>query len=243
MMIWINAKNDHFKKIHVMQNIYDLYSFSCQNMLLSSFSLSVRDMCITLRARAPVSEVCAVAYVWLFIWGCVCVCVCQHISCKGMSRAKQNIWATFHTLRHLLSCPELRPIKSALHTVCQKQLTRCLATFSSAFDLNLMHILQMLWMCCQASMGAMVNNWLCCAYVTSMAFVCMHTYIYIYAFIRCFYEKRLTVLQATHFVSMCVPWTQCFTTEPQECVDVERQHAFVSMQLNEMTEWSFFVFY
>ncbi len=51
--------------------------------------------------------------------------------------------------------------------------------------------------------------------------------IYIYAFSRHFYPKRLTVhSDYTFFVSMCVPWElnpqpfallmQCFTTEPQE---------------------------
>ncbi len=50
------------------------------------------------------------------------------------------------------------------------------------------------------------------------------SYIYIYAFSRCFYPKRLTVHSGyTFIVSMCVPWdtifallTQCSTTEPQE---------------------------
>ncbi len=48
-------------------------------------------------------------------------------------------------------------------------------------------------------------------------------YIYIYAFSRCFYPKRLTVLQAIHFLSVCVfpgNWThnllRCLCTEPQE---------------------------
>ncbi len=52
-------------------------------------------------------------------------------------------------------------------------------------------------------------------------------YIYIYAFSRRFYPKRLTVHSGyTFFISMCVPWelnprpfallTQCSTTEPQE---------------------------
>ncbi len=52
-------------------------------------------------------------------------------------------------------------------------------------------------------------------------------YIYIYAFSRCFYPKRLTVHSGyTCFITMCVPWesnpqpfallTQCSTTEPQE---------------------------
>ncbi len=51
--------------------------------------------------------------------------------------------------------------------------------------------------------------------------------IYIYAFSRRFYPKRLTVHAGyTCFISMCVPWesnpqpfallTQCSTTEPQE---------------------------
>ncbi len=52
-------------------------------------------------------------------------------------------------------------------------------------------------------------------------------YIYIYAFSRRFYPKRLTVHSGyTCFITMCVPWesnpqpfallTQCSTTEPQE---------------------------
>ncbi len=56
----------------------------------------------------------------------------------------------------------------------------------------------------------------------------LHTtlYIYIYAFSRHFYPKRLTVHSGYTFVSMCVPWelnpwpfallTQCSTAEPQE---------------------------
>ncbi len=51
--------------------------------------------------------------------------------------------------------------------------------------------------------------------------------IYMYAFSRRFYPKRLTVhSDYTFFISMCVPWelnpqpfallTQCSTTEPQE---------------------------
>ncbi len=57
-------------------------------------------------------------------------------------------------------------------------------------------------------------------------------YIYIYAFSRRIYPKRLTVHSAyTFFVSMCVPWelnplpfallTQCSTTEPQEHKNVQ----------------------
>ncbi len=53
------------------------------------------------------------------------------------------------------------------------------------------------------------------------------SYIYIYAFSRRFYPKRLTVHSGyTCFITMCVPWesnpqafallTQCSTTEPQE---------------------------
>ncbi len=53
-------------------------------------------------------------------------------------------------------------------------------------------------------------------------------YIYVYAFSRRFYPKRLTVHSGyTNFVSTCVSWesnpqpfallTQCSTTEPQEC--------------------------
>ncbi len=52
--------------------------------------------------------------------------------------------------------------------------------------------------------------------------------IYMYAFSRRFYPKRLTVddIQAIRVLSVCVPWelnpqpfallTQCSTTEPQE---------------------------
>ncbi len=60
-------------------------------------------------------------------------------------------------------------------------------------------------------------------------------YIYIYAFSRRFYPKRLTVHSGyTCFISMCVPWesnpqpfallTQCSTTEPQE--HLEAVHLF-----------------
>ncbi len=52
-----------------------------------------------------------------------------------------------------------------------------------------------------------------------------HTHIYIYAFSRRFYPKRLTITFSLYiFISMCVPWesnpqpfallTQCSTTEP-----------------------------
>ncbi len=55
--------------------------------------------------------------------------------------------------------------------------------------------------------------------------------IYIYAFSRRFYPKRLTVhLGYTFFVSICVPWelnpqpfallTQCSTTESQELMNL-----------------------
>ncbi len=54
-----------------------------------------------------------------------------------------------------------------------------------------------------------------------------HDYIYIYAFSRRFYPKRLTL---TYDLLMCVPWelnpqpfvllTQCSTTEPQELAQV-----------------------
>ncbi len=54
-----------------------------------------------------------------------------------------------------------------------------------------------------------------------------YIYIYIYAFSRRFYPKRLTIAFRLYiFISMCVPWesnpqpfallTQCSTTEPQE---------------------------
>ncbi len=53
-------------------------------------------------------------------------------------------------------------------------------------------------------------------------------YIYIYAFSRCFYPKRLTIV--FRFVSICVPWesnpqpfallTQCSTTEPHWNTDI-----------------------
>ncbi len=57
--------------------------------------------------------------------------------------------------------------------------------------------------------------------------VLLLVYIYIYAFSRHFYPKRLTVHSGyTCFITMCVPWesnpqpfallTQCSTTEPQE---------------------------
>ncbi len=61
-------------------------------------------------------------------------------------------------------------------------------------------------------------------------------YIYIYAFSRRFYPKRLTVHSGyTCFISMCVPWklnpqpfallTQCSTTEPQEHIYTHTNHA------------------
>ncbi len=56
----------------------------------------------------------------------------------------------------------------------------------------------------------------------------LRIYIYIYAFSRCFYPKRLTVHSGNNIfflISMCVPWelnpqpfallTKCSTTEPQ----------------------------
>ncbi len=54
-----------------------------------------------------------------------------------------------------------------------------------------------------------------------------HSYIYIYAFSRRFYPKRLKAFRLyIFFISMCVPWElnpqsfallmQCSTTEPQE---------------------------
>ncbi len=58
------------------------------------------------------------------------------------------------------------------------------------------------------------------------AFINYSAAIYIYAFSRRFYPKRLTVHSGYTFFSMCVPWelnpqivallTQCSTTEPQE---------------------------
>ncbi len=58
-------------------------------------------------------------------------------------------------------------------------------------------------------------------------FISYKIYIYIYAFSRRFYPKRLTVHSGyTFFISMCVPWelnpqpfallTQCSTTESQD---------------------------
>ncbi len=63
-------------------------------------------------------------------------------------------------------------------------------------------------------------------------------YIYIYAFSRRFYPKRLTVHSGyTCFVTMCVPWesnpqpfallTQCSTTEPQEHQNDQTQEQFI----------------
>ncbi len=63
--------------------------------------------------------------------------------------------------------------------------------------------------------------------------------VYIYAFSRRFYPKRLTVhSDYKFFVSMCVPWelnplpfallTQCFTTEPQEQL---RAHFYIASLL------------
>ncbi len=45
------------------------------------------------------------------------------------------------------------------------------------------------------------------AFTVSNEKYCKNYYIYIYAFSRCFYPKRLTVHSGyTFFVSMCVPW-------------------------------------
>ncbi len=77
-------------------------------------------------------------------------------------------------------------------------------------------------------------------YVGEGTYTHTHTHtvceMYIYAFSRCFYPKRLTVHSGyTFFISMCVPWelnpqpfallTQCSTTEPQEH-DVQAKHFF-----------------
>ncbi len=69
----------------------------------------------------------------------------------------------------------------------------------------------------------------------------MHIYIYIYAFSRRFYPKRLTIAFRLYiFISMCVPWesnpqpfvqlTQCSTTEPQE----HWQSAIIKKQANDI---------
>ncbi len=64
-------------------------------------------------------------------------------------------------------------------------------------------------------------------------------YIYIYAFSRRFYPKRLTIAFRLYiFISMCVPWesnpqpfallTQCSTTEPHRntiCSIIEQNKA------------------
>ncbi len=68
----------------------------------------------------------------------------------------------------------------------------------------------------------------------------MYVYIYINAFSRCFYPKRLSAFSLKFFVNMCVPWElnpqpfallmQCFTTEPQEYYMYEYMHVCVSMR-------------
>ncbi len=61
------------------------------------------------------------------------------------------------------------------------------------------------------------------------------TYIYIYAFSRRFYPKRLTITFRLYiFISTCVPWesnpqpvaqqTQCSTTEPHRNIDLNLKH-------------------
>ncbi len=67
----------------------------------------------------------------------------------------------------------------------------------------------------------------------------MYVYIYINAFSRCFYPKRLSAFRLNFFVNMCVPWElnpqpfallmQCFTTEPQEYYMYEYMHVSVSV--------------
>ncbi len=71
------------------------------------------------------------------------------------------------------------------------------------------------------------TSWMIWGWVNLKETVSTDIYIYIYAFSRRFYPKRLTVHSGyTCFISMCVPWesnpqpfallTQCSTTEPQE---------------------------
>ncbi len=80
-------------------------------------------------------------------------------------------------------------------------------------------------------------------------------YIYIYAFSRRFYPKRLTVHSGYtfSFISMCVPWelnprpfallTQCSTTEPQEQHQMRTSYCYlnrsdVKLKLYKLTERS-----
>ncbi len=74
-------------------------------------------------------------------------------------------------------------------------------------------------------------SYLKCDLATNLKYI----QIYIYAFSRRFYPKRLTV-QFTFIVSICVPWesnpqpfallTQCSTTEPQEHITLPLLYVF-----------------
>ncbi len=151
MMIWINAKMDYLKKKSVTQNIYDLYCFSCPNMLLFFFfpqcSWYVHHLA------------CMCTCQWSL---CCCICVTFHLRvhvCVRVSTARAKACPVrskifeAHSTHSVISFPvlkqSLKPLKSALHTVCQKQLTRCPWYLQQCLWLNLMHILQMWWMCCQ----------------------------------------------------------------------------------------------
>lgn len=124
-MIWINAEIDYLKKspCHT-KHLWFILLFLSKHVIVLLFP-SVFVICASPCVHVHLSGKFVLLHMRDFSSEGACVCACQHSSCKGMSRAKQNIWGTFHTLCHLLSCPELRPIKSALHTVCQTQLTRC----------------------------------------------------------------------------------------------------------------------
>ncbi len=68
----------------------------------------------------------------------------------------------------------------------------------------------------------------------------MYVYIYINAFSRCFYPKRI-VFRLNIFVNMCVPWElnpqpfallmQCSTTEPQEYYMYAYMHVSVCVSV------------
>ncbi len=70
-----------------------------------------------------------------------------------------------------------------------------------------------------------------CIFFPLTRFCCVQIYIYIYAFSRRFYPKRITIAFRLYiFISTCVPWesnpqpfaqlTQCSTTEPHRKTNV-----------------------
>lgn len=117
MMIWINSKMDYLKislksPCHA-KHLWFILLFLSKHVMVLLFP-SVFVICASPCVHVHLSVKFVLLHVRDFSSEGACVSACQHSSCEGMSRAKQNIQGTFHTLCHLLSCPELRPIKSAL---------------------------------------------------------------------------------------------------------------------------------